>query len=81
MEAELDPCELQYDDDDYKPLARFFGAESLHQEPAVQNLGTLQCKAGRLLAFPSTLQHRLQPFKLGDPARAGHQSFLVLWLV
>jgi hypothetical protein len=81
MEAELDPCELQYDDDDYEPLARIFGASSFHQEPAVQNLGSLQCKEGRLLAFPNTLQRRVQPFKLEDPTRTGHLRFLVLWLV
>jgi hypothetical protein len=81
MEAELDCAELQYAQDDYEPLARIFGASSLHQEPAVQNLGTLQCKAGRLLAFPNTLQHRVKPFKLIDPTRAGHRRFLVLWLV
>jgi hypothetical protein len=47
----------------------------------VQNLGALKCKAGRMLAFPNTLQHRVQPFKLVDPTRAGHRRFLVLWLV
>jgi hypothetical protein len=81
MEAELDPCEFQYEQDDFEPLARIFGAESLHQEPAVQDLGSLQCKAGRMLAFPSTLQHRVQPFKLEDATSAGHCRFLVLWLV
>jgi hypothetical protein len=34
-----------------------------------------------MLAFPNTLQHRVQPFRLEDPTRAGHRRFLVLWLV
>jgi hypothetical protein len=81
MEATLDSEDLTYEQDDHGPLREIFGTERMQQEPAVQNLGSVQCKAGRLLAFPNTLQHRVQPFKLVDPTRAGHRRFLVLWLV
>ncbi|KAF2802130.1 uncharacterized protein BDZ99DRAFT_402040, partial [Mytilinidion resinicola] len=36
---------------------------------------------GRLIAFPNTLQHCVQPFALEDKTRPGHRRFLVLWLV
>lgn len=81
MEASLDEMELSYEQDDHEPLARVFGCASMRDEPAVQNLGSVKCKAGRMLAFPNTLQHRVQPFRLDDPTRAGHRRFLVLWLV
>lgn len=81
MEAIIDEMEISYEQDDHWPIAEVYGAASMRDEPAVQNLGSLQCKAGRMLAFPNTLQHRVQPFKLVDPTRAGHRRFLVLWLV
>lgn len=81
MEASFEDTAMSYEQDDHEPLARIFGAASLRDEPAVQNLGTLRCKAGRMLAFPNTLQHRVKPFRLLDPTRAGHRRFLVLWLV
>nr|OQO19162.1 hypothetical protein B0A51_13282 [Rachicladosporium sp. CCFEE 5018] len=81
MEADLDSVELPYEQDDHAPLATIFGLPSLRDEPAVQNLGALLCRPGRLLAFPNTLQHRVQSFRLEDTSRPGHRRFLVLWLV
>ncbi|OQO14420.1 hypothetical protein B0A48_01297 [Cryoendolithus antarcticus] len=81
MEAELDSVELSYEQDDHAPLATIFGLPSLRDEPAVQNVGAVLCRPGRLLAFPNTLQHRVQSFGLEDPSRPGHRRFLVLWLV
>lgn len=80
-EAILDDTAMLHEQDDHEPLARIIGTESLRDEPAVQNLGTLRCKQGRLLAFTNTLQHRVQPCRLVDPTRAGHRRFVVLWLV
>lgn len=75
--------ELQYEQDEHEPLAKVFGiaSGSMRQEPAIQQLGSLNCKDNRMIAFPNTLQHRVQPFKLLDPTRSGHRRFLVLWLV
>lgn len=36
---------------------------------------------GRLLTFPNTLQHKVEPFELVDKSRPGHRRFLALWLV
>ncbi|KAK6431278.1 hypothetical protein LTR95_012557, partial [Oleoguttula sp. CCFEE 5521] len=81
MEADLDSVELPYNQDDHGPLATIFGVPHLRGEPAVQNLGALLCRPGRLLSFPNTLQHRVQSFGLEDTSRPGHRRFLVLWLV
>ena len=81
MEASLEDMEPAFKQGDHEPMARVFGCASMTQEPAVQNLGSVKCKAGRMLAFPNTLQHRVQSFRLEDPTRAGHRRFLVLWLV
>lgn len=48
---------------------------------AVQEIGSIKTPHGRLLAFPNTLQHRVEPFKLLDPTKSGHRRILVLWLV
>lgn len=80
MEATLESKNIKYEQDDLWSLGEIFGAD-LCDEKTNQELGTLQCKAGRMLAFPNTLQHRVQPFRLVDPTRAGHRRFLVLWLV
>lgn len=80
MEADINDY-LSYEQGDHAPLAEVFGASKLVDEPAIQNLGTLQTKPGRLIAFPNTLQHCVEPFRLLDPTRPGHRRFLVLWLV
>lgn len=36
---------------------------------------------GRLLTFPNTLQHKVEPFELVDKTHSGHRRFLALWLV
>lgn len=81
MEATLDDRH-RHQQDGHDPLEEIFGVCPLaNQDPAIQNLGTLRCKPGRVLAFPNTLQHRVEPFRLIDATRAGHRRFLVLWLV
>lgn len=69
--------------DDHAPLAEIFGIASrnLRDEPPYQNLGSVTTPQGRLLAFPNTLQHKVEPFELVDKTRPGHRRFLVLWLV
>ncbi|KAJ5504886.1 hypothetical protein N7463_007760 [Penicillium fimorum] len=46
-----------------------------------QNLGAVLCKEGRLLTFPSTVQHRVSPFSLVDPSKPGHRKILTPFLV
>ena len=37
--------------------------------------------AGRLLAWPNTMQHRVSSFGLRDPTRAGHRKILCFFVV
>jgi len=50
-------------------------------EQAVQNLGVMKIPAGRVVAYPNVLQHRLRPLELVDPSRPGHQYMLTCFLV
>ena len=81
QEAYVEYTEMHYEQDDHGPLSEIFGTESLRDEPAVQELGSVTTPHGRLLCFPNTLQHKVEPFSLADRTQPGHRRFLVLWLV
>ncbi|KAK1863808.1 hypothetical protein I4F81_006362 [Pyropia yezoensis] len=36
---------------------------------------------GRVVVFPNTLQHRVEPFSLADPARPGRRSIVAFFLI
>ena len=57
------------------PLGFSFG---MHMN---RDLGHVQTKKGRLLAFPNTLQHRVSPVKLKDNSKPGFRKLLVFFLV
>ena len=48
---------------------------------AIQTLGEVLTRQGRLLAFPNVHQHRVSSFKLKDPSKPGHRKILALFLV
>jgi hypothetical protein len=52
-----------------------------NNEAAVQELGRVLTRPGRLLAFPNVLQHQVQPFRLADPTEPGHRKILAMFLV
>ncbi|OIW27037.1 hypothetical protein CONLIGDRAFT_635262 [Coniochaeta ligniaria NRRL 30616] len=79
--ANLDDEELKYEQDEHEPLSTVFGTQGFRDEPAVQVIGRISTPEGRILAFPNTLQHKVEPFELADHAKPGHRRFLVLWLV
>lgn len=81
QEASLDNMDMSYEQDDHQPLAEIFGTDSLRDEPAIQDLGTITTPQGRLLVFPNTLQHKVASFGLKDRTKPGHRRFIVLWLV
>lgn len=56
-----------------------YGCEN--EDPAAQNVGTVDTPEGRLLTWPNILQHQVQPFKLEDPAKPGHRKILAFFLV
>lgn len=80
-EAFLEQEKLEYEQSEHTPLCEIFGTATMYEEPAVQEIGSIATPGGRLLAFPNTLQHKVDPFKLIDPSKNGHRRILVLWLV
>ncbi|GAA0318229.1 hypothetical protein GCM10010302_66610 [Streptomyces polychromogenes] len=75
--AALDDPEYQQNDDD--GLREVYGLED--EDALNQVLGSALTPAGRCLAFPNVLQHRVGPFRLADPTRPGHRKILAFFLV
>ncbi|MFF9345208.1 DUF4246 domain-containing protein [Streptomyces sp. NPDC014773] len=69
----------EYEQNDHTGVREVYGLEN---EGALnQVLGSASTPAGRCLAFPNVLQHRVGPFRLADPARPGHRKILAFFLV
>ncbi|KAH7032346.1 hypothetical protein B0J12DRAFT_767451 [Macrophomina phaseolina] len=68
-----------YDQDDYAGIEYLYGIES--EGPAVQDIGAVQTREGRLLCFPNVFQHQVQPFELVDKERPGHRKIVAVFLV
>jgi hypothetical protein len=64
---------------EYASVEEYYGVQN--EEPAIQELGQILTKQGRLVAFPNVLQHCVQPFKLADPSKPGHRKLLAMFLV
>ncbi|KAL1408398.1 hypothetical protein Q8F55_005210 [Vanrija albida] len=45
------------------------------------DLGSVQTREGRLLAFPNVFLHKVEPFELVDKTRPGHRKLVALFLV
>ncbi|KAF8993779.1 hypothetical protein BDQ17DRAFT_1367890 [Cyathus striatus] len=71
--------EVMYEQGDHQWLTDVYGLEN--DGSVVQVLGGVKTSEGRLLAFPNTLQHQVQPFKLTDPTKPGHRKIIALFLV
>ncbi|CAL9557793.1 hypothetical protein SUDANB37_04590 [Streptomyces sp. enrichment culture] len=71
-----DPYYEQNDDDGVREV---YGLEN--EEALNQVLGSVPTPAGRCLAFPNILQHRVDSFRLADPTRPGHRKILAFFLV
>ncbi|MEX0171113.1 DUF4246 domain-containing protein [Streptomyces sp. LMG1-1-1.1] len=73
----LDDPDYEQNDDD--GLREVYGLED--EDALNQMLGSASTPAGRCLAFPNVLQHRVDPFRLTDPTRPGHRKILAFFLV
>ncbi|MEU8777339.1 DUF4246 domain-containing protein [Streptomyces sp. NPDC048606] len=71
-----DPDYEQNDDDGLREVYGLEDEDTLNQE-----LGSASTPAGRCLAFPNVLQHRVSPFRLADATRPGHRKILAFFLV
>lgn len=74
-----DADEISYPQSVHGWLTEVFGCEQ--DGPAMQDVGAILCREGRLITFPNILQHQVQPFKLSDPTKPGHRKILALFLV
>ncbi|MGW6705818.1 DUF4246 domain-containing protein [Streptomyces sp. NPDC054956] len=75
--AALDDPEYEQSDDD--GMREVYGLEN--EDALNQVLGSVATPAGRCLAFPNVLQHRVDSFRLVDPTRPGHRKILAFFLV
>jgi hypothetical protein len=68
-----------YEQNDDNGLREVYGLED--EDALNQILGSASTPAGRCLAFPNILQHRVDPFRLVDPTRPGFRKILAFFLV
>ncbi|MET9162312.1 DUF4246 domain-containing protein [Streptomyces parvulus] len=68
-----------YEQSDDNGMREVYGLEN--EDALNQVLGSTATPAGRCLAFPNILQHRVGPFRLADPDRPGHRKILAFFLV
>ncbi|MFF8934550.1 DUF4246 domain-containing protein [Streptomyces paradoxus] len=68
-----------YEQNDDNGLREVYGLED--EDALNQVLGSASTPAGRCLAFPNILQHRVDSFRLLDPTRPGHRKILAFFLV
>lgn len=71
--------DLPYLQDDHRAVETIHGFKN--EDPTIQDLGRVFTPEGRLLTFPNTMQHKVQPFELANPSRPGHRKILALFLV
>ncbi len=69
----------EYEQNDDAGVREVYGLES--EDALNQVLGSAPTPAGRCLAFPNVLQHRVGAFRLADPTRPGHRKILAFFLV
>lgn len=63
----------------WESLEAYLGIEQ--GGPAVQDIGSVLTREGRLLVFPNCVQHQVQPFELRDAESPGHRKILAMFLV
>ncbi|MCT9008055.1 DUF4246 domain-containing protein [Streptomyces rhizosphaerihabitans] len=68
-----------YEQNDDNGLREVYGLED--EDALNQLLGSASTPAGRCLAFPNILQHRVGSFRLTDHTRPGHRKILAFFLV
>ncbi|NUR03340.1 MAG: DUF4246 domain-containing protein [Streptomyces sp.] len=69
----------EYEQSDDNGVREVYGLEN--DGALNQTLGSASTPAGRCLAFPNVLQHRVGSFRLADPTRPGYRKILAFFLV
>ncbi|KAM0335022.1 hypothetical protein ACHAQA_000056 [Verticillium albo-atrum] len=81
VDTEDSAMEFSYEQGQFEGLESIFGVRDFGSSEAVQELGSVSTRQGRMLVFPNTLQHAVGSFGLADRSKPGHRRFIVLWLV
>ncbi|MFF7300054.1 DUF4246 family protein [Streptomyces sp. NPDC008265] len=68
-----------YEQNDDNGVREIYGLEN--EDAMNQVLGSVATPAGRSLAFPNVLQHRVGSFRLADATRPGYRKILAFFLV
>ncbi|MFH8487551.1 DUF4246 domain-containing protein [Streptomyces longisporoflavus] len=68
-----------YEQNDDAGMREVYGLDD--EDPLNHLLGSASTPAGRCLAFPNVLQHRVGSFRLADPGRPGYRKILAFFLV
>lgn len=71
--------EIPYEQSDREWIKPIYGLTN--DGPAIQVVGSVEAREGRVVTFPNILQHQVQPFQLADPTKPGHRKILALFLV
>lgn len=71
--------DLNYEQNDDNGMREVYGLED--EDTLNQLLGSTSTPAGRCLAFPNILQHRVDSFRLMDTTRPGYRKILAFFLV
>ncbi|TFK31619.1 hypothetical protein BDQ12DRAFT_693870 [Crucibulum laeve] len=79
QQSDPDTTHISYPEDVHDWLDAVFGCSS--EDSAIQQVGGIDTREGRLITFPNILQHQVRPFKLVDPTKPGHQKVIALFLV
>ncbi|KAG5638230.1 hypothetical protein H0H81_001104 [Sphagnurus paluster] len=79
QQSDNDTSDIEYAQEHHDWLTAVFGCTQ--GQPAVQNIGSVETREGRLLVWPNILQHRVEPFALQDATKPGHRKIVALFLV
>ncbi|KAF4766331.1 hypothetical protein HAV15_010985 [Penicillium sp. str.  len=71
--------EIEHEPNDFIWLRQVFGMQN--NEPAIQYPGSICGNVGRVIMYPSTVEHKFTRFELKDKTKSGHARALVFFLV
>ncbi|OQD68261.1 hypothetical protein PENPOL_c003G05807 [Penicillium polonicum] len=71
--------EIEHEPNDFIWLRQVFGMQN--GEPAIQYPGSICANVGRVIMYPSTVEHKFTRFELKDKTKPGHTRALVFFLV
>lgn len=71
--------EVAHDPNDGVWLKQIYGFDV--GDAPIQQVGSIEYHPGRVVMYPSTVQHRITGFKLKDPSKRGVAKFMAMFLV